>query len=293
MIPFSTLIKNVGYALLVSSLLISCSGTASNQSSTIAETGKPSVSTEANINPPAEVIPAAATGNRANDSVAQSYPNPDGSYPALLLNATTYHAEEFQKEWSSRTWMGLFKKGDTYYLQQTPIRAIRVEDAIVDDNGQKTGWQVSTAIKDSNVVLFAGLNGIKEGPVEDIKIPKEALQPGTDRSFYFKGNTYSLQVKADAKKARSGETIYYNYQLTISYTSNGKEVQQLLVSHAQVDEVMPYLLFIGDINSDGLPDLLLDTTGHYNVVTPTLYLSDKTKTEGFLQVVALHTSVGC
>ena len=53
------------------------------------------------------------------------------------------------------------------------------------------------------------------------------------------------------------------------------------------------LLFAGDLDRDGKLDLVFDTTDHYNVARPTLFLSSQARPGELLHEVARTTSVGC
>jgi hypothetical protein len=59
------------------------------------------------------------------------------------------------------------------------------------------------------------------------------------------------------------------------------------------DDATPALLFAGDLDRDGVLDLLLDTTDHYNLSRPTLFLSSQAGTGELLREVARFVAVGC
>jgi hypothetical protein len=221
-----------------------------------------------------------------------SFPDVEEKYAARLLQASTYHTDEVDSSAFYQPWYGLFKDASGYYLKQTRIHAERIEDAVLDEGGEKTGWGVSTTIEDTSLVLFSGLVNLWEGPVEVVHLPKQQLLPGEELGFQFKGESYKLYATGESRKNNS-ETTYSNYKLFLQRDVRGKKESQLLVSHPVLDEAMVQILFAGDLNRDGLPDLLLDTTWHYNATVPTLYLSVSGGKGGLLQIVALHMSVGC
>lgn len=53
------------------------------------------------------------------------------------------------------------------------------------------------------------------------------------------------------------------------------------------------LLFAGDLDGDGLLDLIIDTSDHYNVSKPTLFMSSPAGDGHMLRAVAHLYSVGC
>lgn len=220
------------------------------------------------------------------------YPPVEEAYAARLLTAGVYHSDEVDSALLAQPWLGLFKGINGYYLKPARIHAERVEDAVLDEDGQKTGWEITTGGADSSVVLLSGVEGLQKGAVDVIALPKKQLLPEEEVVFSFNGKSYRLYAIGDKKEA-DGEAIINNYKLFLQYKVDGKNHSQLLVSHPKLDEAMAQLLFAGYLNRDGLPDLLLDTTWHYNAMVPTLYLSKAGGRGALLQVVALHMSVGC
>lgn len=252
---------------------------------------------EAVVNAPAggqEVVrtePAWVVSGRYEASDTFYYPHVEEAYASRLLGTGVYHADEVDSATLQNPWLGLFTGAKGSYLAPAPILAKRVEDAVLDEEGQKTGWEITTAVKDSSVILLSGAKGLAKGAVETIKLPRRVL-PGEEVAFSFRGRQYKLYATGK-KKARGGETIYSDYRLFMQYDVNGEKQDQLLVSHPVLDEAMTQILFAGDLNRDGLPDLLLDTSWHYNALVPTLYLSRTGAENGLLEVEALHMSVGC
>ncbi len=53
------------------------------------------------------------------------------------------------------------------------------------------------------------------------------------------------------------------------------------------------VLFAGDLDGDGFPDLIIDTINHYNGSRPTLYLSKPARGNDLLKIMGWHVSVGC
>ena len=59
------------------------------------------------------------------------------------------------------------------------------------------------------------------------------------------------------------------------------------------DDASPRLIFAGDLNRDGRLDLIFDTTDHYNLSRPTLFLSSAAGKGGVVRAVGTHDAVGC
>ena len=66
-----------------------------------------------------------------------------------------------------------------------------------------------------------------------------------------------------------------------------------MVSIPNFDDALTSLLFVGDIDGDDIPDLIIDTTSDYNAEVPTLYLSRPAKSGDLLKVMGMHGSTGC
>ncbi|MES2275668.1 MAG: hypothetical protein V4592_06575 [Bacteroidota bacterium] len=72
----------------------------------------------------------------------------------------------------------------------------------------------------------------------------------------------------------------------------GRLFRQLLVSKASADYEST-IHFAGDMDDDGIPDLIIDTANHENVEAPTLYLSRQADQGQLLKVIGMHVIVGC
>lgn len=59
------------------------------------------------------------------------------------------------------------------------------------------------------------------------------------------------------------------------------------------DDATPHLIFAGDLDRDGKLDLIFDTTDHYNLSRPVLFLSGAAEGDELLHAVAEHNAVGC
>lgn len=85
----------------------------------------------------------------------------------------------------------------------------------------------------------------------------------------------------------------WNYKLYLTADIKGQKQTSLLVAQPDFDDEMVNLIFAGDIDGDGILDLILDTSRHYNVTSPTIYLSRPASTNEVVKPVGSHTRVGC
>lgn len=220
------------------------------------------------------------------------YPS-EMKFSARLITTGVFHNDEIWEDINDIKWVGIFKNSDSYYIERTKLYTSRVHDVFVDTSeNEKTAWKIDVENKDSLLVLLSGLE-LPKGKITDIKLDKYMLLPGESVDFDYRGIKYVLSAIGDKKIFERNEMVVYNYKLYISSTKNHKKVRQLLASWPHMDDNMMYILFAGDIDNDNLPDLLIDTSGHYNAIIPTLYLSKHSVGDSLVKPVASHTAVGC
>ncbi len=215
---------------------------------------------------------------------------------AELLQVLSYHGDEVRTDAPKLRWFGLFKNSKGWYLKQTNLKTAREYDPIVDDeNGKKTGIAVTVSNPDTSLLLVSGLEYLRERQVPAFNLGKNQINPGEEVTFNYKGNTYRLWATGKQEKVDPAfdELTVSDYKLYLSTTRNGQEVKQLLVEIPAFDATMVQVLFAGDIDGDGFPDLFLDTADHYNVSNIALYLSAPAKKGQLVKLVGTHTSVGC
>ncbi|SEW51047.1 hypothetical protein [Chitinophaga arvensicola] len=227
----------------------------------------------------------------AENEEAARYPG-DSGYAGSILTTGEFHDDEVKESDAKKNWIGIFSNDTGYYLAPANVKLKRVNDAVVDEEGQMTGWEVKTDHKDSVVLLIAGLDLLREGPLTRIALSKDQLQPGDSLPFRFSGVNYVLHASGNRVK-RDGDYQVEDYKLFLSVEKDGHRTTELLAAQPNFDDNMIRILFAGDIDGDGKPDLLLDGSWHYNVTAPTLYLSKPAEAGHLLKVTARHTAVGC
>jgi len=220
----------------------------------------------------------------------------DSILPAKMLQLETFHHDEVDQNLDEKVWFGLFKNRENYNLTETKITIKPAYDAIVDENeSEHTGWEISTSTKDTCVILIEKLPYLTDRNVSSIKI-REYIYPGKDLKFEFKGVEYTLHATGEKKKetADSDWIVVSNYKLYLTTIVDGKKKTELLVAKKNFDDHMITILFAGDIDGDDTLDLIIDTANHYNVSSPTLYLSKPASEEGkIIKPIAVFTTVGC
>lgn len=221
----------------------------------------------------------------------------------LILNTCDYHADEVISSAARLTWIGLFRNATGYYLDTTRLNKETVYDPVLDEeeDGNHTGIRISTPHKDTAVLLISGINYLRTGKVMHVpslspeQQPFFVIQPGDSFRFDFAGRTYTLRVQAKKTPVAGQPDAYQvsDYRLYLSGIKAGKMIQQLLTAQSGFDDAEIGIMFCGDMDGDQVPDFIINTSNHYNVFQPTLYLSSGAGTDKLLLRVAKHTSVGC
>lgn len=220
----------------------------------------------------------------------------DAVYPVpILTSGGVFHEDEIDPKSAEYAWMGLFRSDTGYYIANTKIKLAKAHDAVLDEDGGKTGWEVTPSVKDTALLLVSGLEYLRSKTVLKAEISKDQILPGEQQQFAYKGITYTLYATGNKKSSTPENDLYAvtNYKLFIKAVINGRQYNQMLVSVKSFDDTMATILFIGDLDGDNVPDVIIDTTNHYNVTAPTLYLSKPASQNDLLKVVGMHVTVGC
>jgi hypothetical protein len=221
--------------------------------------------------------------------------NPEIEYDGRLLEATTYHEDEITNEPEMKDWIGLFKdnSGEGFSLWKTDLNFDKVEDPIMDDGGDSTGWEVSSSNVQDPLFFFGGLDYLSEGSVVSCELEKAEIYPGDMLKFSFLDVDY--QMYATGQKVLIEEDYYQveNYKLFLMTAVDGEKRTSQISDQTGFDDAMVSILFAGDIDKDGFLDLIINDTYHYNVSNPTLLLSKPAVEGQTLKSVAAHRSTGC
>lgn len=228
------------------------------------------------------------------------FPPYDSSYGGDLLRTGGYHWDEVQKGMDKQAWLGLFKSADgAYYIADTRVTIQQDFDPVLDeDSTQASGWLVTPEIKDTTIMLVSKV-ALQKGVVVPVPIPAhvkdDRMVPGDTMVFRYGGDhTYRLSVTGKKQRANELDTwSVSDYRMSVTAMKGGRAVTQLLINSPHNDDSIPSIIFIGDLDGDQVPDLILNATNNYNAYVPTLYLSKGAGEGQLYRIVAQHVSVGC
>jgi hypothetical protein len=231
------------------------------------------------------------------DSIAQdfSYYPSDSGYTTKVLTTGTFHHDEVWLHADKEKWYGLFKGKTGFYLARTKLRIDKVFDDILDKEGEKTGWKVETINKDTSIILVGGIDFLKPHRVPKVTLAKDQIFLGDTLRINYLGVDYRIYATGDKRKEENDPEMVevLNYKLYMAATIKGQIRHSLLVAQPDFNDRMINLIFAGDIDGDNVLDLVIDTSRHYNISSPTMYLSRPAKNGEIIKPVGMHTSVGC
>lgn len=216
-------------------------------------------------------------------------------YPATILTTGLFHDDEVHNAHRNRSWHAIFQNSNGYYVDTARVVIKRAHDPLADEeDGKLTGWQVSTANSDTSILLFAGVNGLEKRQIKEINLRKKEIQAGESVTYTYNGITYTLYATGAKVQEEPGAPVtVHNYRLFIKAIINGTERTQMLVAAREFDDRITRIIFAGDIDGDNIPDLVIDTSYHYNATIPALYLSKPANSNEVLKLMGWHVSAGC
>lgn len=221
----------------------------------------------------------------------------DSAYTChLLMAGGTYHGSEIVPNAEKKNWIGLFNSRKGYYTSKTKVNITHVYDGIMDeDTTLKTGIDVTVLHKDTSVLLISGIDSLPQRPVSSLVTHRLLPYPDDDTiRFSLKGIDYKL-YSAGLKRNNTWDLAsysYWNYKLFLQGSKDGKEISQIIRATSRLQAEYESILFIGDLDGDGIPDMIFDFSGD-NFSNTVLYLSKNAKPGSLLEVVAHLSTTGC
>lgn len=200
--------------------------------------------------------------------------------PALLLPGDEYTASDLPAN-AGGNWFVLARGEDSHVLEELPVAIETLHDACLDDSPeQRSGRSVRVPDADHAVMLVRGVDGLVLGSVVSATYP--------DRDSHKFDDALSL--------------AWSNKRLALRPVRVGDGFRVELVDAQQVDVLYTTdwtdegswaLRWAGDLNGDGVVDVLLDATHKYSVFTTRLFLSRKDRDGHSYEEVATLTTTAC
>jgi hypothetical protein len=150
-----------------------------------------------------------------------------------------------------------------------------------DDPSMWTGWSVTTDNESKPFILLRGVRDFELGPVKTWFIGDVTVTP--DVPLYL-GPDWEIRFQASGTWGEDCRVIR-DYPLSVRMGANRQS--QVLVSNRIVypQEGMS-IVWVGDLDRDGKPDVLLDESSHYDIERWSLYLSTYAERDELVKYVA-------
>lgn len=215
------------------------------------------------------------------------------SAEATLLRTGFYHGDEVSDEAADMVWWGVFKDDlGRILVEKTDLTITPAYDAILDQDGEMTGKEVGCTTPYSTMLLISGLDYLSVHTCKEMAIENGRLDPGVELNFAENGWDYRLYSEADIEE-QEYYTEVLNYKLILERSNSKGSSKQVIATTEFFDDAMMRLLFVADIDGDGLLDFFVDTSHKYSYSQPTLFLSLPAEGENLLKEVASGMAVGC
>lgn len=218
----------------------------------------------------------------------------DSQLTLEVLTLGAFHGEDVPNGADSQQWYGLFKSGDSFYIELTSLEFATFHDEIVDEKGDSTSVEITVANQDSCIMLISKMANLTERSLDTAWWERISIYPDDSLELNDGNQDYLFTATGEGKKPeKRGWYPVKNYKLYQKTIENGETVEHLLVAQPYFDDVFTEILFIGDIDGDGVLDYIIETSNKYSWSRPTLYLSSKSKSGKVAVPVGGHTQTGC
>lgn len=187
-------------------------------------------------------------------------------------------------------------------LTTTTLRVAATHDPLVDEPDQRSGETVSAPASDAASMFLRG-PALVAGPLqsaEPLPAGNDATR-GVDLRLRFDAGLHRLRSECERRGPASGGQQAFDCRIVLQAPDGREQVLARMGGYAERpgeparlgDEAAPALLFAGDLDRDGALDLLFDTSDHYNLSRPTLFLSSQAGPGELLRQVAQYQATGC
>lgn len=188
----------------------------------------------------------------------------------------------------SEEWYDFYQDSITkqYFLERADLEIGKYYDGCLDDSTTYIGS------RRNSLILIKGITP-QNGVIPSFAPKKHRVWPEETYSFPFNGETYIFRgegimehtemIHTDEGIEKWGEAL--NYKLYLSDAGN----EQLIVAITSFNDTFVEILWIGDLDADGKPDFILDTSRDYEEKTVLLFLSSKAG-EGEIVKAAAYSS---
>jgi hypothetical protein len=203
-----------------------------------------------------------------------------------LLETGVFHGQDVRLAQPS-SWVGVYCKENVCTARPTTVRSTRVPDPLGEDDTKKpTGTSIRVSTQEQPLFLVRGISDSPR-PIATVFVGELSLQAGEKRDIAFSGTNYTLRVdgeKTAENPLPKGSRLLF---------ATGSVTQELFSVPDGGNDPYITVLWIGDLDGDGKPDLYVNSSWHYNVSHKVLWLSSLAKPGQLVGQAAVFETVGC
>jgi len=190
-----------------------------------------------------------------------------------VLLPGSFHHDEIPADIGTG-WFALCDDDSVWELKEVDVLVENVYDAVMDRGEEATGWQVSSLCCEPLVFLRSDTGVFQSGEVTPAFVTTELLYPG----WFF-------ELDED-------ETIFVE-ESGVYYTRDGLS-QKLSDVYENLYGEGVSVVWVGDLDGDGMNDLILNDCPHYAIYAGyRVFLSTMAEPGELLGEVAEFTAVSC
>lgn len=225
------------------------------------------------------------------DETAISFPE-----NVSILLPTQYRKEStgYPQNVKDKEWYEIYKdeKSNKWMVEKADLKISYSRDECVGED-----VMIIKSKHENAVLFFTPFEGLSKNPTTILD--DKMLFPWHDVSFDFNGKNYLLSpigscldengqiMTTDELKAKTNEELENNARISgyRLFFGNPEKSQELVVIES-IEYATPRLIWAGDLNDDGLPDMILDLSDFYESQHLYFFISDKNDPEKPLKKLA-------
>lgn len=213
--------------------------------------------------------------------------------PQLALPGEAFHGDEVPAR-DGETWLALAVSDGKARLQPVKLEVKAVSDPLVDDPDDRSARSVA-APGVGALVFLRGIDALKPGDAGAVLAREQTVS--TERPLRLGSDAAAPQITVHCAGS-AGQTEASSCEVSLD---DGKTTQVLFrvagerseVDGRVFDDAVAMVTFAGDLDHDGRVDLVIDTSDHYNLSRPTLFLSGAAAPGLLVGRVAQQQLTGC
>jgi hypothetical protein len=197
----------------------------------------------------------------------------------------------YPKNVPDNEWYEIYKDPQTskWIVNKTELKVSYGEDLCAPEEVMIINSQHEEAL-----LVFTPFEGILKNP--ETLLENKPLLPGMPVNFKMKDKNYSLLASATDEEGKtispeqlsrdSENNIYIPHIKNFKLSFGSDEIKSYtLIEMESTSDTNPKIIWLGDLNADGLPDMILDLSNDNESLHLYLFLSDKNDHENPLKKI--------